>query len=79
LAVKNERRGSFFDWLSLQNSSLDKGSPAKKDARKDESDGDQMDPVKVTLNIEKNRDGRMRRTQVYFDYQRSRVITQEGN
>ena len=44
---------------------------------KEESNGDQMDPVKVTLNIEKNRDGRMGKTQVYFDYPRSRVLTQE--
>jgi hypothetical protein len=49
----------------------------EEDLGKNENNGDQMDPVRVTLSVEKNTDGKMGKTQVYFDYPRSRVLTQE--
>jgi hypothetical protein len=49
----------------------------KEEVGKNESNGEQMDPVKVTLSVEKNRDGKMGKTQVYFDYPMSKVLTQE--
>jgi hypothetical protein len=47
------------------------------DLGKNENNGDQMDPVKVTLSVEKNRDGKMGKIQVYFDYARPRILTVE--
>jgi len=46
------------------------GSDAKKE---DPS----LRPVKVVLNIEKNRDGKVGKTYLYLDYQRSRFLTVE--
>ena len=34
-------------------------------------------PVKVTLSVEKNRDGKVGKVQLYLDYQRSRFLTNE--
>ena len=48
--------------------------------RDDRSSGDKNKdnadlPQKVTLKIDKNRDGKTGQTQIYFDYQRSRFLT----
>ena len=34
-------------------------------------------PVKVILKVEKNRDGKTGKTTLYFDYLRSRILTNE--
>jgi hypothetical protein len=42
------------------------------------SDGDQPPkPVKALLKVEKNRDGKTGKTNLYFDYSRSRILTNE--
>ena len=42
------------------------------------SNGDQPPkPVKAILKVEKNRDGKTGKTTLYFDYPRSRIITNE--
>jgi len=50
----------------------------REDAGK-KNDADQVEgqPTKVNLKIDKNRDGRTGMTHVYFDYPRSRFMTQE--
>lgn len=50
----------------------------KDDGGQDNSNGDfQTKPVKVTLKVEKYRDGRLGKTDIYLDYQRSRMLTKE--
>jgi len=42
------------------------------------SNGDQPPkPVKAILKVEKNRDGKTGKTNLYFDYPRSRILTNE--
>jgi hypothetical protein len=42
------------------------------------SNGDQPSkPVKAILKVEKNRDGKTGKTNLYFDYPRSRILTNE--
>ena len=42
------------------------------------SNGDQPPkPVKATLKVEKNRDGKTGKTNLYFDYPRSRILTND--
>ena len=43
-----------------------------------EKEDPSLRPVKVVLNIEKNRDGKVGKTYLYFDYPRSRFLTVEG-
>jgi len=42
-----------------------------------EKEGSSLRPVKVVLNVEKNRDGKIGKTYLYFDYPRSRFLTTE--
>jgi len=43
-----------------------------------QSNGDsEMRPVKVALKVEKNRDGKLGKTEIYLDYPRSRMMTKE--
>jgi replicative DNA helicase len=42
-----------------------------------EKEDQSLRPVRVVLNIEKNRDGKIGKTYLYFDYQRSRLLTLE--
>ncbi len=37
----------------------------------------EMRPVKINLRMEKNRDGKLGKTEIYLDYPRSRMITKE--
>jgi hypothetical protein len=37
----------------------------------------QSKPVKVILKVEKNRDAKTKKTNLYFDYPRSRILTNE--
>lgn len=50
-----------------------KDNPASDTKKEDQS----LRPVKVVINIEKNRDGKTGKTYLYFDYQRSRFLTVE--
>jgi len=50
----------------------------REDAGKKKTDDGQEDqPKKVILKIDKNRDGKTGMTHVYFDYPRSRLMTQD--
>ncbi len=50
-----------------------KDNPGSETEKADPS----LRPVKVVLNIEKNRDGKTGKTYLYFDYPRSRFLTVE--
>lgn len=50
-----------------------KDNPGSDTEKEDQS----LRPVRVVLNIEKNRDGKIGKTYLYFDYQRSRLLTVE--
>jgi replicative DNA helicase len=48
----------------------------REDRSSKNKDKDTADlPQKVTLKIDKNRDGKTGQTQIYFDYKRSRFLT----
>jgi replicative DNA helicase len=45
---------------------------------KETTDGDQPPkPIKAILKVEKNRDGKTGKTNLYFDYPRFRIFTNE--
>ena len=50
----------------------------KDDNGNKQSNGDSdMRPVKVALKVEKNRDGKLGKTEIYLDYPRSKMMTKE--
>jgi replicative DNA helicase len=61
----------FFDWVSDFSAMMIRDDKSSKDK---DSDTDDL-PQKVTLKIDKNRDGKTGQTQIYFDYKRSIFLT----
>jgi hypothetical protein len=57
----------------------DFGAIMKKDDNgNNQCNGDsEIRPVKVALKVEKNRDGKLRKAEIYLDYPRSRMLTKE--
>ena len=50
----------------------------RAESPENKSNGDQPPkPVKATLKVEKNRDGKTGKATLYFDYPRSRILTNE--
>jgi hypothetical protein len=48
------------------------------DNANNQTNGDpEIRPVKVALKVEKNRDGKLGKTEIYLDYSRSRMMTKE--